>query len=118
MIELTNEMVEAALEAHDDIYDGQRDPDAIKGAIRAAFAIVERDNAVIPKMTAEQLAALTRPKRRLKECVERWPDAQTCDYDPRCCRFPKSCSATVYDDEHVTEDDLEPLVNNANPPTT
>jgi len=26
------------------------------------------------------------------ECVERWPDCHSGGYDPRCCRFPKSCS--------------------------
>ena len=50
----------------------------------------------------------TTPRRRLKACVERWPGAEIDgDYDLRCCRFPKSCSASVYDDAHVTEDDLE-----------
>lgn len=28
-------------------------------------------------------------------CVERWPGCSSGDYDPRCCRFPKSCSAGV-----------------------
>lgn len=46
-------------------------------------------------------------KTRLKACVENWPECYTMGYDPRCCRFPKSCSATVYDDEYVTEEDLE-----------
>ena len=26
------------------------------------------------------------------ECVERWPECVPDGYDPRCCRFPKSCS--------------------------
>jgi len=47
--------------------------------------------------------------RRLRACVERWPEAWTCGYDPRCCRFPKSCSATVYDLDRVDESDLEPV---------
>lgn len=48
-------------------------------------------------------------RRRLKECVERWPGAEIeGDYDPRCCRFPKSCSASVYSEEFVTDEDLEP----------
>lgn len=51
---------------------------------------------------------MTAPERRLRACVERWPDAETCAYDPRCCRFPKSCSATVYDEGTVAEEDLEP----------
>ena len=25
-------------------------------------------------------------------CVARWPECVPDDYDPRCCRFPKSCS--------------------------
>lgn len=25
-------------------------------------------------------------------CVEAWPECQSGAYDPRCCRFPKSCS--------------------------
>lgn len=52
----------------------------------------------------------TAPKRRLRACVEQWPGAEIDgDYDPRCCRFPKSCSASVYDEAHVTDDDLEPV---------
>lgn len=34
-------------------------------------------------------------------------ETETGSYDPRCCRFPKSCSATVYDPEQVTDADLE-----------
>jgi len=28
-------------------------------------------------------------------CVERWPGAASGEFDPRCCRFPKSCSADL-----------------------
>lgn len=48
------------------------------------------------------------PDRRLRACVEAWPEAQTGAYDPHCCRFPKSCSATVYDPGTVADADLEP----------
>ena len=27
-------------------------------------------------------------------CVKRWPECESGAYDPRCCRFPKSCSCT------------------------
>lgn len=47
--------------------------------------------------------------RRLRACVENWPECWTGGYDPRCCRFPKSCSATVYDEEYLREGDLEDL---------
>lgn len=47
------------------------------------------------------------PRRRLRACVEAWPDCSTGDYHPSCCRFPKSCSCTAYSDEHVTDADLE-----------
>lgn len=60
---------------------------------------------------------MTMPTRRLAACVERWPDAETGSYDPSCCRFPKSCSATIYD--QVDDADLEParedLPMNADP---
>jgi hypothetical protein len=45
--------------------------------------------------------------RRLRECVERWPECESGAYDPRCCRFPKSCSCTSYPSTW-TETDLEP----------
>lgn len=48
------------------------------------------------------------PARRLRACVEAWPEAETGTYDSRCCRFPKSCSATIYDETAVPDDDLEP----------
>lgn len=47
------------------------------------------------------------PKRRIRACVESWPEAEDGAYDPRCCRFPKSCSATAYDPEQVTDEYLE-----------
>jgi hypothetical protein len=57
-----------------------------------------------PAQEAEPVAAL--PERRLRDCVEQWPGCYTGGYDPRCCRFPKSCSATVYGPE-MSEDLLE-----------
>jgi hypothetical protein len=32
---------------------------------------------------------------RSPECVAQWPDCYEGGYDPRCCRFPKSCSCEV-----------------------
>lgn len=29
---------------------------------------------------------------RNPHCVENWPECYSGGYDPRCCRFPKSCS--------------------------
>jgi hypothetical protein len=31
-------------------------------------------------------------------CVAKWPECESGAYDPRCCRFPKSCSCTAYDE--------------------
>lgn len=36
-----------------------------------------------------------RPDLRDPACVERWPECEEGAYDPRCCRWPKSCSADV-----------------------
>lgn len=51
--------------------------------------------------------AMPAPRRRLKACVEAWPEAETGAYDPRCCRFPKSCSADIY--SNADDSDLEPV---------
>lgn len=32
------------------------------------------------------------PDEREPECVANWPECYSGGYDPRCCRFPKSCS--------------------------
>ena len=47
--------------------------------------------------------------RRLKACVDEWPSCEEGEYHPLCCRFPKSCSCTVYDPERVSPEDLEDL---------
>lgn len=52
---------------------------------------------------------MTVPTRRLRSCVQQWPDAYSGGHDPRCCRFPKSCSATVYDPDMFTPEELEPM---------
>ncbi len=60
------------------------------------------------KRTAELVAASrVNWPRRLVSCVEQWPGAVEGEYDPRCCRFPKSCSCTVYDEARVADADLE-----------
>lgn len=46
-------------------------------------------------------------------CQERWPECQAGEYDPRCCRFPKSCSARPADEPIATSvftDDKRPLL--------
>lgn len=51
-------------------------------------------------------------QRRLKGCVEQWPECESGLYDPRCCRFPKSCSPhgriEAVQAGNLNEDDLEP----------
>jgi hypothetical protein len=47
--------------------------------------------------------------RRLKVCVDNWPDCYDGGYDPFCCRFPKECSCEVYDPETISEERLEPV---------
>lgn len=46
--------------------------------------------------------------RRLRACVEAWPECEEGKYDPRCCRFPKNCSCTIYRVD-TPEEDLEPM---------
>lgn len=47
------------------------------------------------------------PEPRLRACVEAWPECHDDGYDPKCCRFPKSCSCRVYDLDQVGPEDLE-----------
>ena len=44
---------------------------------------------------------------RLRACVERWPGCVEGEYNPACCRFPKSCSCTIYHEESTAVTDLE-----------
>lgn len=51
-------------------------------------------------------------RRRLKSCVDAWPYCYSGDYNPACCRFPKSCSPHGYIEAveagNLTDADLEP----------
>ena len=51
--------------------------------------------------------------RRLMSCIRAWPECRSGVYDPRCCRFPKSCSPYGYIEAvragNLTEEDLEPI---------
>lgn len=51
-------------------------------------------------------------ERRLKTCVENFPGAETGEYNPNCCRFPKNCSPyariEAYQAGNLSEADLEP----------
>ena len=31
------------------------------------------------------------PDSRYRDCIERWPECESGCFDPRCCRWPKSC---------------------------
>lgn len=88
--------------------------------LAAALAIVERDYDISRRPTPEEVKeraeriAEHSPRRRLLSCIKEWPACDTGEYNPTCCRFPKSCSATVYPDG-TADDLLEPLWNAASP---
>lgn len=50
--------------------------------------------------------------RRDIRCVEEWPGCADGEYDPRCCRFPKSCSATSVPNRVYRSGILEPVLMN------
>jgi hypothetical protein len=35
---------------------------------------------------------LAKQDLRAADCIKQWPECESGAYDPRCCRFPKSCS--------------------------
>lgn len=45
-------------------------------------------------------------RRRLLACVQLWPACVEGGYDPKCCRFPKSCSCEA--GPNTPEAELEP----------
>ena len=47
---------------------------------------------------------------KLPSCLEAWPECESGKYDPRCCRFPKSCSPDEYDNPNP----FTPDINNPN----
>lgn len=50
--------------------------------------------------------------RRLRSCVTAFPQAETGEHNPKCCRFPKPCSPygtiEAYQAGNLTERDIEP----------
>lgn len=59
-----------------------------------------------PELTEDDLR-----HRRLKHCVEQWSACESGEYNPACCRFPKSCSPHGRIEAvrvgNLTPDDLE-----------
>ena len=37
----------------------------------------------------------SREPSRYPDCVASWPDCREGEYNPKCCRFPKSCSCEI-----------------------
>ena len=60
------------------------------------FALRDAWQDVVQKLDddwkAAQQTVEPKPDSRDPECVKKWPECESGGYDPRCCRFPKSCS--------------------------
>jgi hypothetical protein len=88
------------------LYRGGQDAVDVR---REALGILERAGIGFDKLPAPELAnGISAAPRvpRLRACVERWPECATGEYNPACCRFPKSCSAEVYDPDDTPPSDL------------
>lgn len=73
----------------------------------AMRAMIEHELTPRTDLLASQLDDVT------ETCQDRWPECQAGEYDPRCCRFPKSCSARPADEPVATsvfKDDKRPLL--------
>jgi hypothetical protein len=55
-------------------------------------------------LTVTKLPEEVGRRRRLRSCVEEWPECYEGGYNPKCCRFPKSCSCTAYPDNTPPEE--------------
>lgn len=91
-------------------WDDRTDDDAYEAreeALGERLADAEFNRGQIAVWTENSLS-----ERRFKACVEAWPECESGLYDPRCCRFPKSCSPHGRIEAvlagNLTDADLEP----------
>lgn len=94
---------ECAKNEHDPYVGKHRKPDALeafssKFNAAAAQAAPVTDPTISDDFKDAGFITEFRLKPRLLSCVEQWPGCSEGDYHPSCCRFPKSCSCTVYPD--------------------
>jgi hypothetical protein len=62
-------------------------------SVAAQIADQFRDALQAAKKAALSIGGATAAQDlREASCVEKWPECESGLYDPRCCRFPKSCS--------------------------
>jgi hypothetical protein len=57
--------------------------------LEAGAAAIRALSDTPPGMVLDQLA---QQDLRASDCIKQWPECESGAYDPRCCRFPKSCS--------------------------
>lgn len=60
---------------------------------------LNRDHLAIVALSGGAQDAAEPSDRRERACVENWPECVSGGYDPRCCRFPKSCSVRTLSSE-------------------
>jgi hypothetical protein len=61
-------------------------------AARAAREIAAAIRALSDAPSGMVLGQLAKQDLRSPDCIKQWPECESGAYDPRCCRFPKSCS--------------------------
>lgn len=101
---LIMDLIDELLELRDAVCDMDEKIRGLEGFVAARNAGALAPNP--PRVMT--LGNVWAPKRRLRVCIEAWPECEADGYNPRCCRFPKSCSCTVYPDD-IEDDALEPV---------
>lgn len=70
--------------------------DSVEAAMDSIWAAIAEETLGVPVGEGEQPAPkATLVDERDPACVAEWPECGSGEYDPRCCRFPKSCSAGI-----------------------
>jgi hypothetical protein len=90
-----NKLLACMIRAAGTVPDGQATGilDWPEEAVAAARAVLSRYGAhPAPVPVGERLPDHS---ERSPECLAQWPDCYEGGYDPKCCRFPKSCSCEV-----------------------
>lgn len=82
----------------------RRQPDIDEGRVYCVCMRCHKHTYIVTKWVGFYLTSpLDQPSdeepdpidERDPECVQRWPECASGEYNPACCRFPKSCSCDV-----------------------
>ena len=62
-------------------------------AARQGWVVLLEPVGLVARLTPRPKVEYRVVDQRLPECIAQWPQCESGEYNPQCCRYPKSCSA-------------------------